>query len=115
MQMITGKTKLLGLIGYPLEHSLSPVMQNAALAHLGLDYGYVAFLIQPKKKKLKDAIAGLTAIDNLVGFNVTIPHKQAIIPFRILHKRWVQSIPLCVPTKAIGVAPIPMWKDFLLP
>ena len=76
--MITGKTKLLGIIGHPLEHSLSPVMQNAALAHMGLDYAYVPFSIKPEN--LPDAIASFTAIDNLVGFNATIPHKQAIIP-----------------------------------
>lgn len=76
--MITGKTKLLGIIGYPIEHSLSPVMQNAALAHMGLDYAYIPFPIEPEK--LPYAIASFTAIDNLVGFNATIPHKQAIIP-----------------------------------
>jgi shikimate dehydrogenase len=76
--MITGKTKLLGITGYPIEHSLSPVMQNVALAHLGLDYVYVPFPIEPEK--LPHAIASFTAIDNLVGFNATIPHKQAIIP-----------------------------------
>ena len=76
--MITGKTKLLGIIGYPVEHSLSPVMQNAALAKMGLDYVYVPFPIEPEN--LSDAIASFTAIDNLVGFNVTIPHKEEIIP-----------------------------------
>ncbi|GET41800.1 shikimate dehydrogenase [Microseira wollei] len=75
--MITGRTKLLGIIGYPVEHSLSPVMQNAALAHMGLDYVYVPFPIKPEN--LQQAIASFTAIDNLVGFNVTIPHKQEII------------------------------------
>ncbi|PNW37401.1 UNVERIFIED_CONTAM: shikimate dehydrogenase [Euhalothece sp. KZN 001] len=75
--MITGKTKLLGVIGDPVEHSLSPVMQNAALNELGLDYVYVPLLV--KKGDLNRALAGFTAID-LVGFNATIPHKQAIIP-----------------------------------
>jgi shikimate dehydrogenase len=78
-QMITGKTKLLAIIGNPLEHSLSPVMQNSALARMGLDYVYVPLPIKPEN--LNAAIASLTAIDNLVGFNATIPHKQAIIPF----------------------------------
>lgn len=78
MQIITGKTKLLGIIGDPVEHSLSPVMQNAAIKHLGLDYIYVPFLV--KGENLQDAIAGFEAI-NLVGFNATIPHKQAIIPY----------------------------------
>ncbi|MEH2177894.1 shikimate dehydrogenase [Nostoc sp.] len=74
---ITGKTKLLGVIGHPVEHSLSPVMHNAAIAQLGLDYIYLPFPIEPQN--LKVAIAGLAAV-GVVGFNVTIPHKQAIIP-----------------------------------
>lgn len=75
--MITGKTKLLGIIGDPVEHSLSPVMHNAAIAHLDLDYVYVPFHVKPED--LERAIAGFEAI-GLVGFNVTIPHKQAILP-----------------------------------
>ncbi|NDJ25390.1 shikimate dehydrogenase [Nostoc sp. B(2019)] len=74
---ITGKTKLLGVIGYPVEHSLSPVMHNAAIAQLGLDYIYLPFPIEPEN--LEIAIAGFAAID-VVGFSVTIPHKQAILP-----------------------------------
>ncbi|NJO94288.1 MAG: shikimate dehydrogenase [Hydrococcus sp. RM1_1_31] len=77
MQLITGKTKLLGVIGDPVEHSLSPVMQNAAIADLGVDYVYVPFPI--KQENLKMAIAGFEAI-GVIGFNITIPHKQAIIP-----------------------------------
>lgn len=75
--MITGKTKLLGVIGDPIEHSLSPVMHNAAIAKLQLDYVYLPFPIKPEE--LPTAISGFTAI-GLTGFNVTIPHKQAIIP-----------------------------------
>lgn len=77
MAQITGKTKLLGIIGDPVEHSLSPVMHNAAIAHLGLDYVYVPFPVQ--KENLLQAIEGFSAVD-LVGFSITIPHKQAIIP-----------------------------------
>lgn len=81
--MITGKTKLLGVIGDPIEHSLSPVIHNAALAALGersgsLDYVYLPLPVAAAK--LEAAIAGLEAI-GLQGFNVTIPHKQAILPF----------------------------------
>lgn len=75
--MITGTTKLLGVIGHPIEHSLSPVMHNAAIAHLGVDYIYVPLSVSAAD--LPQAIAGLEAI-GLQGFNVTIPHKQAIIP-----------------------------------
>jgi shikimate dehydrogenase len=75
--VITGKTKLLGVIGAPIAHSLSPIMHNAAIAHLGLDYAYFPFLVQPAA--LQQAIDGFAAI-GLQGFNVTIPHKQAIVP-----------------------------------
>jgi shikimate dehydrogenase len=60
-----------------VEHSLSPAMHNAAIAHLGLDYVYLPFPIQ--KDNLAKALDGFAAIA-LVGFNITIPHKQAIIP-----------------------------------
>jgi shikimate dehydrogenase len=75
--MITGKTKLLGVIGHPVEHSLSPLMHNAALAKLGLDYVYLPFPISPEN--LETAIAGFATI-GVVGFSITIPHKQAILP-----------------------------------
>ncbi|MEI6371973.1 MAG: shikimate dehydrogenase [Nostocales cyanobacterium ELA608] len=75
--MITGKTKLLGVIGHPVEHSLSPVMHNAALAKLGLDYVYLPFPIAPEN--LATAIAGFASI-GIVGFSITIPHKQTILP-----------------------------------
>lgn len=75
--MITGKTKLLGVIGNPVEHSLSPLMHNAALTKMGLDYVYLPFPIEPQN--LAKAFDGFAAI-GVVGFNATIPHKQAIIP-----------------------------------
>ncbi len=77
MQLITGKTKLLGVIGDPVEHSFSPVMHNAAIAELNLDYVYLPLPV--KAKDLERAIAGFEAI-GLVGFSVTIPHKQTILP-----------------------------------
>jgi shikimate dehydrogenase len=77
MNWITGTTKLLGVIGHPIEHSLSPIMHNAALREMELDYVYLPFAIAPDD--LKAAIAGFSAI-GLQGFSITIPHKQAIIP-----------------------------------
>ena len=79
---IKGTTQLLGVIGYPVEHSFSPLMHNAAIAHLNqqgvaADYAYLPFPIAPES--LEAAIAGFTAI-GLRGFNITIPHKQTIIP-----------------------------------
>ncbi|MGB7444507.1 MAG: shikimate dehydrogenase [Coleofasciculaceae cyanobacterium] len=77
MQLITGTTKLLGIIGDPVEHSFSPIMHNQAIASLGVDYVYLPLPV--KLANLKTALAGFRAI-GLQGFSVTIPHKQAIIP-----------------------------------
>ncbi len=75
---ITGKTKLLGIIGNPIEHSMSPLIQNKALETLNLDYVYIPF--QVKTEDLSKTFETFKAI-NLSGFNVTIPHKQNVIPF----------------------------------
>lgn len=74
---LTGHTRIVGVIGDPVEHSRSPQMHNAALAKAELDYVYVPFHVRPCD--LGDAIAGFKAI-NVVGINVTLPHKQAVIP-----------------------------------
>jgi shikimate dehydrogenase len=78
MTIINGKTKLLGVIGDPIGHTLSPLMHNAAIDALGVNYVYLPFPIAPEN--LAAAIAGFAAID-VQGFSVTIPHKLAIIPF----------------------------------
>lgn len=75
--MIKGTTQLLGIVGYPVEHSMSPIMHNAAIANLGVDYVYLPFPVAPHH--LPSALAGFEAI-GVKGFNLTIPHKQAIIP-----------------------------------
>ncbi len=69
--------KIVGLIGYPLGHSLSPAMHNAAFRQLGLDYEYVPFEVPPED--LREALKGLRAL-HVAGFNVTIPHKETIVP-----------------------------------
>jgi shikimate dehydrogenase len=74
---ISGKTKICALIGDPVEHTMSPVMHNTAYKKLGLDYIYIPFRVKPKQ--LVQAVEGLRAL-NVRGFNVTIPHKVAIIP-----------------------------------
>jgi len=74
---ISGKTKICALIGDPVEHTMSPVMHNAAYKKLGLDYVYIPFRVAPEQ--LAAAVDGLRAL-NVCGFNVTIPHKVSIIP-----------------------------------
>jgi len=74
---ISGKTRICGLIGDPVEHTMSPVMHNAAFAKLGLDYAYLPFRVRPEE--LPQAVKGLKAL-NAIGFNVTIPYKVAVIP-----------------------------------
>lgn len=74
---VSGKTRLLGVIGHPISHSLSPRMHNAAFAADGVDYAYVAMDVPPER--LEDAVNGLSAL-GFVGFNVTMPHKASIIP-----------------------------------
>lgn len=68
---------LVGIIGYPLGHTLSPPMHNAAFQYLGLDFIYVPFTIQPDQ--LAAAIQGIKAL-NFTGCNVTIPYKEQVIP-----------------------------------
>src|SRR5215213_5298942 len=75
--MLSGTTKLLGIIGHPVGHSLSPRMHNAAFAHDGANYAYVAMDVWPNR--LPAAVEGLRAL-GFVGFNVTMPHKEAILP-----------------------------------
>ena len=75
--MISAKTRICGLIGDPVEHSVSPVMHNAAFSSLGLDYIYLPFRVE--KGQLAKAIDGVRAL-NIRGLNVTIPHKVAVIP-----------------------------------
>ena len=77
--MISGRTTLVGLLGHPVAHSLSPRMQNAAFAALGLDWAYVALPVSAAR--LGEAVRGLQAL-GFAGANVTIPHKQAVVALR---------------------------------
>jgi shikimate dehydrogenase len=74
---ISGKTRLLALIGHPVGHSLSPAMHNAAFVADGLDFVYVCLDVDPDE--LPAAVGGMRAL-KLRGFNVTMPYKQAMIP-----------------------------------
>lgn len=75
---VRASTRIVGIFGDPVEHSLSPEMHNAAFRHLGLDWIYLAFHVRPAG--LKAATEAIRAL-GLAGVNVTIPHKEAILPF----------------------------------
>ena len=77
-EVVSGKTRLCGIIGDPIEHTMSPVMHNAAFQQMGLDFLYVPFRV--KQGELAKAIDGVRAL-NIRGLNVTIPHKVAVIQF----------------------------------
>lgn len=74
---ITGKTRLTGLLGSPVAHSISPQMHNESFRQLGLDYIYLAFDVTPER--LENAVKGLTAA-GICGFNLTMPLKVHILP-----------------------------------
>lgn len=76
--MITGKTKIIGIFGDPIEHTLSPLIHNEAFQYLGVDYCYVPFHV--KKEKLKEAVEAIRAL-NIKGVNITVPHKEAVIQY----------------------------------
>ncbi|WP_457600989.1 shikimate dehydrogenase [Hydrogenivirga sp.] len=71
---LKGSTQIYGVVGYPVTHSLSPVFQNAALRHLGLNAVYVPLQIPPEV--FKEALLGLKNVENVKGLNVTVPHKE---------------------------------------
>jgi len=77
MAGIGGSTKLLAVLGDPVGHSLSPILQNTAIHRLGLDWRYMALPVSATA--LPVALEGLHAL-GAIGLNVTIPHKQAVMP-----------------------------------
>ncbi len=75
---ITAKTKILGIFGYPVSHTISPAMHNAVIKAIGLDMAYLSFEVKPSN--LKDAINGIKGL-GMLGVNITIPHKETVIKF----------------------------------
>ncbi len=73
---INASTQLCGLLGNPVEHSLSPAIHNTAFQELGLNFVYLAFPVQD----LAGAVQGIRALGHFRGLSVTIPHKVAILP-----------------------------------
>ncbi len=76
MTKINGQTRIVGVIGDPVQHSRSPQMHNAAIVERKLDYVYVPFHV--RSGELQEAIEGFKAL-NVLGVNVTIPHKQTVM------------------------------------
>ena len=74
---INAHTQFCGVIGNPVEHSLSPAIHNAAFQKLGLNFVYLAFRVEA----IGEAIKGLRALGNFRGASVTIPHKVAAVSF----------------------------------
>ncbi|MBO1306350.1 shikimate dehydrogenase [Enterococcus sp. 669A] len=77
-ERLSGHTLLIGLMAYPIRHSMSPTMHNEAFAKLGLDYAYLAFEVG--NDELKDAVQAIRAL-GLRGSNVSMPNKQEIIQY----------------------------------
>jgi shikimate dehydrogenase len=74
---INSRTQLCGLLGNPVDHSLSPAIHNAAFQKLGLNFVYLAFRVE----NIGEAIRGIRALGNTRGFSVTIPHKVSVLPY----------------------------------
>jgi len=77
--VITGATKIVCLLGYPVAHSISPQIHNSAFAALGLPYVYVPLGVEPRS--LHSTVYTLRCSDSMVGANVTIPHKERALRF----------------------------------
>jgi shikimate dehydrogenase len=78
---VNSKTQLVGLIGWPVGHSVSPRMHNVAFAATGLDWCYLPLPVPTTPAtRIGEAVLGLRAL-GLRGANVTVPHKQAVMPF----------------------------------
>ena len=77
-KIISGTTRIYGIIGYPVEHSFSPRMHNAAFSALKMDARYLAFPVKPEQ--VQQALEGIRVL-NISGVNVTVPHKSSVIPY----------------------------------
>jgi shikimate dehydrogenase len=73
---VEGTTRVVGILGHPVDHSLSPRMHNAAFAALGLDFVYVPFRATPDT--IRSAVRAMRTL-GIVGFNITVPYKQDVL------------------------------------
>lgn len=74
---ITGHTRVFGLVGHPVRHSLSPAMYNTLFERFGIDAVYLAFDVHPNQA---DRVADMVRIMDLAGVNLTVPFKEAVLP-----------------------------------
>ena len=77
MKKIDGKTRTCGLIGNPVEHTLSPIIHNTLAEKKGHNLVYVPFCVEAN---VEDAVRGAYAL-NILGMNVTVPYKSAVLPY----------------------------------
>jgi shikimate dehydrogenase len=96
---IDGRTSLAFLLGHPVAHSLSPAMHQAAFAAAGLNAAYLPWDVTPRR--FAAAVAGLRSLENFLGANVTVPHKEAVGP--LLDGRTAEA-------EAIGAVNT-LWRD----
>ncbi|PMP76635.1 MAG: shikimate dehydrogenase [Sulfurihydrogenibium sp.] len=76
--ILDGQTKVYGIFGYPVKHSKSPTFQTAAFQHLGINAVYVPFEVNPES--ISQAVESLRVL-KISGVNVTIPHKESVVPY----------------------------------
>lgn len=76
--MINGSTKIVGIFGYPVKHTASPCMHNAAFQALNLNWAYLPLEVKPEL--LEIAVKAIVPL-NIQGVNITIPHKRNVVPF----------------------------------
>ncbi len=74
---VNGKTRIIGIFGYPIEHTLSPLMHNSAFEKLKMNNCYIPFRVDPNE--LSNAVQSIRSL-NLLGVNVTVPHKEHVLP-----------------------------------
>jgi shikimate dehydrogenase len=96
---IDGRTRLAFLLGHPVAHSLSPPMHQAAFAAAGLNAAYLPWAVPPAR--LAEAVAGLRSLENLLGANLTVPHKETVLPL---------ADALSAEAEAMGAANT-LWRD----
>ncbi len=88
--MITGRTKILAVVGNPVKHSLSPLIHNYAYSLMGIDAVYIP--IEAKEAYIDEVLSGLCFTLNLIGFNVTIPFKERVVRLMDLCSEEAQAI-----------------------